>query len=350
MLRHEKLTILKGMGMREIEDWCQSFDQPPYRGKQIFEWMYSQGIVDPFKMSNLPCDFQQNLQENCILDTLHIEKITSSELEETNKFLFKTLDDHYIETVSMVEDNRHTVCISSQIGCNLDCDFCATAKMGIIRNLSQGEMVDQLLHIRHHIDAKITNVVFMGMGEPFMNYERVLNTADIYHHQKGFGLGARRITISTAGVLPKIVQYIKEQRKYKLAISLNASNDIARTQIMPINKQFNIKALVDAAKEYAKVKRRNVLFEYVLLSGINDSADDAYELSQLLKGVDCKLNIIPYNEIDCAHKRPSDEVITTFLKILSTHQDGFRVLVRWSKGQDINAGCGQLAVKHLSNE
>jgi 23S rRNA (adenine2503-C2)-methyltransferase len=183
----------------------------------------------------------------------------------------------------------------------------------------------------------------MGMGEPFHNYENVLNASDIFHSPKGFNLASTRITISTVGLLPQIKQFINEQRRYKLAISLNAADDEVRSSIMPVNKKWPITELVKAGKEYSNQKKRLVMFEYVLLKGINDSENDAQRLAQLLKGVSCKINLIPYNETDGMYHRPDEAVISRFSEILHQNRDEYRVLVRWSKGQDIKAGCGQLA-------
>ena len=266
-------------------------------------------------------------------------------MDQSVKFLFRTEDDHFIESVSMIDGNRHTICISSQIGCALDCSFCETGKMGLNRNLSTGEIVDQLLFIKELISKPITNVVFMGMGEPFHNYDNVINACNIFHSPFGCNLSASRITISTAGMLPQIKKFIKEKNKYKLAISLNASTDLIRNKIMPINKKWSIEELINAGKQFSKLKNRQVMFEYVLLKGINDSIDDAYSLSNLLKGISCKLNIIPYNETGSEFQRTEIKKIEAFTKILYDNRDGYRILIRWSKGQDIAAGCGQLATQ-----
>ena len=245
----------------------------------------------------------------------------------------------------MIDKDRHTVCISSQIGCALACSFCETGRMGLKRNLSTGEIVDQLIFVRENEKQPITNVVFMGMGEPFHNYNNVINAADIFHSPQGFNLAATRITISTAGILPQIQQFIFEKQRYKLAISLNAADDETRTKIMPVNKKWSIADLIGAGKEYSNLKKRQVMFEYVLLKGINDSEDDAHQLAHLLKGIPCKLNLIPYNETDGSYQRPDEKTIREFAEILYNLRDEFRVFVRWSKGQDIHAGCGQLAGK-----
>ena len=331
------------MSHEELQTLCIKAGESKFRGGQLFEWMYRHGIYSFDSMLNINKSFREHLNEHFILHTLTVENSLPSKEDKSVKILFRTQDDHFIETVSMAENNRHTVCLSSQAGCVLDCHFCATGKLGLKRNLSTGEIVDQLIYVRENTDQPITNVVFMGMGEPFHNYDNVLNASDIFHSPKGFNLASTRITISTAGLLPQINKYIKEKRRYKLAISLNASNDKVRTKIMPINKKWSINDLIKSGKEYSNQKKRLIMFEYVLLKGINDSEEDALELARLLQGIPCKINLIPYNEIEGKYQRPDEATITKFSEILHNYRDEYRVLVRWSKGQDIAAGCGQLA-------
>ena len=342
----EKICI-KGMNQEELQALCVEAGESKFRGGQLFEWMYRHGISSFDSMSNVNKSFRHYLNEHCIIQTLSVESQLPSQIDNSIKILFCTHDDQFIEAVSMVENNRHTVCLSSQAGCALDCQFCATGKMGLKRNLSTGEIVDQLIYVRENINQAITNVVFMGMGEPFHNYDNVLNASDIFHSPKGFNLASTRITISTVGLLPQINQFIKEKRRYKLAISLNASNDKVRSEIMPINKKWPIKDIVNAGREYSNQKKRLIMFEYVLLKGINDSKDDALELAKLLHGIPCKINLIPYNEIEGKYQRPDESTIIKFSEILHNYRDEYRVLVRWSKGQDIAAGCGQLAVQKV---
>ena len=331
------------MNHEELQTLCIKAGESKFRGGQLFEWLYRHGISSFDSMLNINKSFREHLNEHFILHTLTVENSLPSEEDKSVKILFRTRDDHFIETVSMVENNRHTVCLSSQAGCVLDCHFCATGELVLKRNLSTGEIVDQLIYVRENTDQPITNVVFMGMGEPFHNYDNVLNASDIFHSPKGFNLASTRITISTAGLLPQINKFIKEKRRYKLAISLNASNDKVRTEIMPINKKWSINDLIKSGKEYSNQKKRLIMFEYVLLKGINDSEEDALELARLLQGIPCKINLIPYNEIEGKYQRPDETTITKFSEILHNYRDEYRVLVRWSKGQDIAAGCGQLA-------
>ncbi len=338
-------NYIKGMNQDELRTLCAESGESKFRAEQLFEWMYRHGVLSFESMSNIKQSFREYLDKNYILNTLELEKKSISKNDKSIKILFKTYDGYFIETVSMVDNDRHTVCISSQVGCALDCDFCATGKLGLKRNLVTGEIVDQLIFVRNEIKTPITNVVFMGMGEPFHNYKNVLDAADIFHSHKGFNLASTRITISTVGLLPQINQFIKEKRKYKLAISLNASNDKTRTEIMPINKKWGIQEIVKSGEEYSKQKKRLIMFEYVLLKGINDSEEDAHELANLLNGIPCKINLIPYNEISGQYQRPDESTIIKFSQILYNKKNKYIVLVRWSKGQDIDAGCGQLAGK-----
>jgi len=336
-------TSLKGMSLEQLREWSQIQGQPAYRGTQIFEWMYGHGISDPELMENLPHALRLRLEASGPLSTASIIERTTTASEPTIKYLIQLEDGRRIETVSMIKGDRHTVCVSSQVGCNVGCGFCATAAMGLERNLSAGEIVDQVLLVKKERKQPITNVVFMGMGEPLLNYQRVLQAADILHHEKGLGLGAGRITISTAGIVPQIDQFVAQDRPYKLAISLNATSDETRERLMPLNRTWPLKELLRAARAYANRPRRTITFEYVLLAGENDSLDDARRLIGMLKGMSCKVNVIPYNYIGDRYQRPADMAIADFVDELS--RGDFPVLIRWSNGADIAAGCGQLAAQ-----
>ncbi len=339
--------IIKGMSQTELEDLFINHDFPKYRGKQIYDWLYKNSATKIEDMHNIPIKLKIFLNEYCSINTLKLSHKKNN--ENTVKFLFKTASNDYIESVSMIEDNRHTICISSQVGCAVDCDFCATGKMGFKKNLNTGEIIDQLLIIQNHIKIPITNIVFMGMGEPFLNYKNVIKAADLMNDQKGLNFSYHRITISTSGIVPKINQFINDKLKYNLAISLNAADDKTRDKLMPINKKWPIKDLLNIASIYNKLHRSKLTFEYVLINSINDSSADAEKLSQLLRNSDCKLNIIPFNEIGNEYNRPSIEKIENFIKVLNHSRKGFSILVRWSKGTKINAGCGQLATE-INNE
>lgn len=338
---------IKGLTLKELMDICLMQDVPSFRAKQIYHWMYRHYVDDISKMNNIPESFRDYLKENYIINTLEIENIQESECEDTKKILFKTHDGKLIESVSMIDNNLHTVCISSQVGCNVDCKFCATGLMGFKRNLTSGEILDQVIEINKLREKAITNIVYMGMGEPFLNYNEVMKSADIIHDHNGMNLGRGRITISTSGILPKIKKFIDEERGYKLAISLNATDDDTRTKIIPINKKWNIQMLMDALEKYPVDKKNMVMLEYVLLKGINDSKKDAEKLASYANHLRCKVNVIPFNDIGNEYKRPDEDVINEFIGVLHKNQKHYQTLVRWSKGVDIDAACGQLSTNTL---
>ena len=336
---------IKGLNLKELMEVCEKQDVPTFRAKQIYQWMYRHHIDDIMQMNNIPLELRNYIKDNYILNTLDIENIQESEYENTKKILFKTHDHKLIESVSMIDKNLHTVCISSQVGCSVDCQFCATGMMGFKRNLTCGEIIDQIIHISNLRDEAITNIVYMGMGEPFLNYNEVMKSADILHDHNGMNLGRNRITISTSGILPKIKQFIDEKRGYKLAISLNATDDKTRTKIIPINKKWNINMIIDELEKYPTDKKNMIMLEYVLLKGINDSKKDAEKLSYYGNLLKCKINVIPFNDIGNEYKRPNAEIINQFIEILHKNQKHYQTLIRWSKGIDIDAACGQLSTK-----
>ncbi len=331
---------LIGQSMQELESFANSLGKKSYRGRQLFGWIYRKRIDDYNKMTNFSIEFRKELATFPIHPLKMIKKNISSS-KKTQKYLFELHNGQKIESVIMQHEDRITVCLSTQVGCAVDCDFCATAKMGFIQNLSTGEIIDQFLQLQKVIDNKITNVVFMGMGEPFLNYKNCINAAYLLHHQDGINLATWRITISTAGVVKKIKQFTSERHPFKLAVSLNGSNQNQRLKTMPITKVHTFSRLLIAVKEYTVQLRKKVTFEYVLMAGVNDSPEDAKRLKYLLDPINCKLNLIPYNEISGQYRRPTDNSINAFISSLNNAP--FPVTVRWSKGQDIDAGCGQLA-------
>ena len=276
-------TYLLGKNLTELEEYCISNDTPKFHGNQLFLWMYNRLTFRTNDMSNIPEKLKEDIDSNCYFESLKIKKKFSSKIDNTIKYLFETIDNKLIESVSMIETNRHTICLSSQIGCSVDCDFCATGKMGIIRNLSSGEILEQVIKINQDRGTVFTNLVFMGMGEPFLNYNNVIKACRIINNPQGFNISSKKITISTSGILPKIDRYIKENHKFKLAISLNASNNQARNKLIPINKKWPIEKIISSIKKYKYSKYRPIMFEYILIKGINDSNDNAIELSYLLK-------------------------------------------------------------------
>ncbi len=334
-------SIIVGKNISELSAICIENKFPKFHGEQLYKWLYQKSVNDITKMSNIPDSLKIIINKKYKLNPLKIEKKLKSKNEDTIKYLFETNDHKLIESVSMIDSGRHTLCISSQIGCSVDCDFCATGKMGIIRNLNCGEIIQQLISISAERKQKITNIVFMGMGEPFLNYTNVIKACKIINDPSGFNLSSKRITISTSGILPIMKQFILEKHKYKLAISLNASNNSDRDKLIPINKKWPIEDILDTIKDYKYQKYRPIMFEYVLINGVNDSIENAIELSNLLKKIHCKINIIPYNETEKNYKRSKN--IEKFVTKLNEIKSNYRVLIRWSKGQDIDAACGQLA-------
>ncbi len=337
---------LVGLSLEELIALCQEWNEPAFRARQLFHWIYNRQVKDFILMDNLPKTLREKLARQYTLRSLDLVRITQSEQDATQKYLFSTSEGHYLESVLIQDGDRITLCVSSQIGCALDCTFCATATMGFRKNLSVSEIVEQFLQVQDRNLKRITNVVFMGMGEPFLNYTRVIQAAALLNATDGINISARKITLSTAGVVPKIRRFTAEGQRFKLAISLNATTDDQRNSLMPINQTYPLDDLMNAAREYAARSRNRITFEYVLLNQINDTPQDARRLKSLLAGLRCKVNVIPYNEIGGNYTRPSPERITAFLEELKASP--FTVTVRWSGGDKIRAGCGQLAVEEVS--
>jgi len=338
---------IRDLSLPELEAFVVERGDKPFRAKQIYQWLWHKGASSYEEMTNIARDFRDRLKNETLLDIS--ERIEAKPSPSgTTKLLTRYLDGQHVETVLIPEENRVTVCVSSQVGCALNCDFCATGKMGLKRNLTSGEILDQLRYVREISDRPITNIVFMGMGEPFHNYDQVLKAAAVMHAELGFGHGARKITISTSGLVPQIQRFADEGHRFKLAVSLNATTDAVRTAIMPVNKRWPIQELVQACQTYTEKSRNMMTFEYVLLDGLNDSLADARRLIQIGRQVFCKVNVIPYNEIGGTYRRPPDKRIEAFLAELS--RAPFPLTVRWSAGQDIDAACGQLSTARLELE
>ena len=336
---------LIGKNLDEFSDLCLELGVENFRSKQLFNWIYRNEANDLTELKNLPKSLIADLKSGHCIHPLELINSTNSSSEKTNKFLFKTQSGALIESVLMNEKNRVTLCISTQVGCALDCKFCATAKMGFKENLSVGEIIDQYLLARQKINNPITNIVFMGMGEPFLNYNNVIKAAKLLNNPNGINMGSKRITISTAGVISKIEEFTKSKEKFKLAISLNGTTNEQRTLIMPINIKNSLDELLTVSRKYTETSNRWLTFEYVLLKEINDSVEDAKRLLSMLAGMKkLKLNIIPYNETDGEFRRPDKDQIENF--VIALRPAKFPITVRWSKGTDIDAGCGQLATRN----
>jgi len=332
----------------DLEHQLAAMGEPAFRAKQIWVALYQNLISDIQEVTTLPKELRDKLCDVFSFSELASIKALESKDGLTHKTLFKLGDGALIEAVLMKYDQRRTLCISSQSGCQLGCVFCATGQMGFTRNLTSGEIVAQVLYYVQRLAAqgeRVTNVVMMGMGEPFLNYEHVMAAIDRLNDPEGLGLGARRITISTVGIVPKIKQFADAGSQVNLAISLHTVDDALRTQLMPINKQFPVKSILDACRDYVDKTNRRVTFEYALIEGVNDSKKDAELLAQRIRGLLCHVNLIRLNPTAGydKHGTTSDHV-TAFCDVLEAHH--IPCTVRLGRGVEISAGCGQLAAEN----
>ena len=337
-----KQIDLRNLSLKELEDFALALGFQKYRGRQLFHWVYGKGVDLLDMMTDLSRDTRELLSGKAYISTLReVKKQLSS--DGTEKFLFELEDGHRIESVLIPEEDRLTLCISTQVGCGMECAFCLTGKGGLARNLKSSEIVNQVLHVQKGLpEGKVvTNIVIMGMGEPLSNYNNIVKAIEILKHPLGPAIGARRITLSTAGLVPGIKKLGESNLNINLAISLNASTDDQRNQIMPVNRKYPLKKLIEACREFPLRKGRMLSFEYVLLEGVNDSPEDARRVSTLLKGIPCKINLIPFNEFPGApYKSPSEKSVLRFQEILTS--SNYSVFIRKPRGRDILAACGQL--------
>jgi len=345
------MTEIKGLLPTELEETLVARGFKSFRGRQIAQWMYGRGVTAFEEMTNLSLDARARLADE--LSILSLKQVAAEEASDRSaiKFLFEMPDGRRIESVLMREGRRRTLCVSSQVGCPLDCSFCATGKMGLLRNLTAGEIIDQVIQARKLLTDRgddLTNVVMMGMGEPLLNLDAVTAATHLMNLDYGPSISNRRITVSTAGHVPGIRKLIENGQKVMLAVSLNATQDDLRDEIMPINKRWPIEALLDAAADYQVFNGRRITFEYVLLGGLNDSVDHARELVQLVRRIPAKINVIPWNPIDGdEYDRPDEGRVHAFVQAVADAQ--MTVTVRYSKGTEITAGCGQLYQKWDQN-
>ncbi|MBQ7141200.1 MAG: 23S rRNA (adenine(2503)-C(2))-methyltransferase RlmN [Bacilli bacterium] len=327
----------------ELEEYFLSIGEKKFKALQIFDWLYKKRVKCIDEMTNIKKDTLKNIENNFKFDKIEIVDIKNG--KDVKKYLFKLEDGNYIEAVLMIHNYGNSLCISTQVGCNMGCKFCESGRLKKKRNLETYEMVQQILVIEDVEKLRISHVVLMGIGEPFDNYDNVLKFIRIINNPKGLELGARHITISTCGLVDKIRKFMNENLQVNLAISFHAPNDEIRNKIMPINKRYNISELIGVIKEYIKKTNRRVTFEYIMLEGINDSKECAKELSILLKGLNAYVNMIPYNETNnIEYKRTKNEKIVEFYDILK--KNGINVTVRREFGSLIDAACGQLRSKH----
>jgi 23S rRNA (adenine2503-C2)-methyltransferase len=338
----ETRVNLATLSAKDLESLFKDLGQPRFRARQVLRWIWKEGVFDPALMTNISKDLRALIQERFRIEPLKIVKQQASE-DGTIKFLLGLECGRTVETVWIPREDqgRVTVCVSSQVGCKMGCTFCLTAQQKVERNLTAGEIAGQLLAMPNR--EKITNVVLMGMGEPFDNYDAVMGSIDLMTDAEALFIGPRRITVSTSGLVPAMRRFVKET-KARLAVSLNASNDQVRSSIMPINKAYPLSELLGALRE-VKDKRFIVTFEYILIQGVNDEPEHARELIKLLRGLNYKLNLLMYNENpNIPYKRPEWDRVVAFQRIL--HDAGILNFIRTSRGRDISAACGQLASEH----
>lgn len=328
-----------GLTLKELEEYFLSIDEKPFRASQIYDGLYKKRFTSFHQMTNISKKLREKLSEDFSL--FKIKLLVKQEGVNVNKYLFELEDGNKIESVLMFHDYGISICVSSQVGCNMSCAFCESGRLKKVRNLMAYEMVEQILLIEDDIQKKITHVVVMGIGEPFDNYDNLLHFIKIINSGKGIDIGSRHITVSTCGLIPEIKKFSCEEGQVNLAISLHAPTDELRKKIMKIAKVYSIKELMDAIKYYINKTNRRVTFEYILLENVNDSDNCAYELARLLKGMNAYVNLIPYNETDnITYKRTKDVQIKRFYDILK--KEGITVTKRKEFGSKVDAACGQL--------
>ena len=338
------MKSIYGITLNELENCFISCGDKKFKATQVFNWIYKKRVKSFDEMRNVSKKTIDDLKKEFIIDSLEVvEQLTDI---DSKKFLFNLDDNRKIEAVLMYHDYGNSLCISTQVGCNMGCSFCESGRLKKVRNLTVDELVKQYLTIENLLGIKITHVVLMGIGEPFDNYDNVIKFIDILNTGVGIDLGSRHITVSTCGIVPKIREFIKDGRQVNLAISLHAPNNTIRDSIMNINKAYKIEEVIEAVKEYISKTNRRVTFEYIMLKGVNDTVECAEELSKLLKGMNCYVNLIPYNETThIEYKKSSKDTIMRFYDVLK--KNGISVTIRREFGSKLKAACGQLRSQYM---
>ena len=353
MENNNRRMVLKGLTLTELKDYFIKSGDQRFRGQQLFNWMYNHLATDFDQMSSIPKVLRNKLKDSTEIMTLKIIDTEKSSFNETKKYVFETKEGYKIESVIIPEESRTTLCISTQVGCPLDCKFCATGLMGYKKNLTAGEIFDQyLLSAKDYGADKITNIVYMGMGEPLLNYKETVNSLRIFGEELTTGISLKKITLSTAGIPPKIRELADTGLNIKLALSLHSCFEEIRSKIMPINNKYSLNENINALRYYSRKTKTRITFEYVMLKDINDRSEDIAALGKLCSGLPCKINVIPFNSLK--HMNPDGisgeleptptEKIEDFVQNL--RDKNIMVMIRDSQGEDIAAACGQLAIKY----
>ncbi len=334
---------LKDYSKEELKRLFTGCGYPPYRAVQVFKWLHAKGLNRIEEMNDLPLGLRSELDREFYISALRLLDERRSSIDGTVKYLLKLKDSHAIETAYLPEGRRATVCVSSQVGCKRSCAFCASAGLGFARNLTAAEIVNEVLYILKERRLPVTNIVFMGIGEPFDNYGNVIKAVRIMNDPDGLNIGARKITISTCGLIPGIERLSREGIQVELSVSLHSPDDDTRSELVPANRKYPLRNLIETCREYIKKTGRVITFEYVLIKGMNSGPADVKKLAGLLEGMKCKVNLIAYNQIKAlGFEAPSQEKARLFLKSLKS--EGINATLRKSRGEDIDAGCGQLRI------
>lgn len=339
---------LKDLTFEELEQFFLNINQPKYRAKQVFQWLHT-GVTSFDEMTNLSKELRKGLQEKSFVSSLKIEKKYKSKLDGTIKYLLRLPDGNYIESVIMRYKHGTTICISTQVGCRMGCQFCASTLGGLVRHLTPGEMLDEVIFLQHDIGERISNIVLMGIGEPLDNYRNVIKFLKNVNHPEGLNIGYRHISLSTCGVVDGILKLAEENIPITLSISLHAPNDVIRNEMMPVNRKYPVRTLLEACRLYIAKTKRRITFEYAMISGVNDSIENAYELGTRIKGLLCHVNLIPVNKVEERnYHRSPEQQIDSFKAQLE--KMGITTTVRRELGSDISASCGQLRRGQYSTE
>lgn len=347
----EQKPSIYSLQLNELRDWLKEINEKPFRAEQIFDWLYTKRITSFDEMTNLSKGLRESLASSFTLTTLKTI-IQQQSSDGTIKFLFELHDGYSIETVLMRHDYGNSICVTTQVGCRIGCTFCASTLGGLKRHLEAGEIVAQVVKVQQALDEtdeRVSSVVIMGIGEPFDNYDQMMSFLKIINHDKGLNIGARHITVSTSGIIPKIYQFADENLQINFALSLHAPNSELRSRLMPINRAYKLPDLMDAIRYYVNKTGRRVSFEYGLFGGVNDEVEHAEELAKLVKGIKCHVNLIPVNYVpERDYVRTPKEKIFIFEKTLKNK--GVNVTIRREQGHDIDAACGQLRAKERKEE